>query len=153
MHHAARLAFAAALVAAPASAQQAGDIVVDRAWARATPKGASVGVGYLTLRNNGRASDMLTSISSDAAGAVEMHETAMTGAIMRMDTVAALTIPPGGAIVFKPGGYHLMFVGLKAPFGKGARVRATLAFEHAGKIAVDFPVAGVGAAAPDMDMK
>jgi len=153
MPFAARLAFVAALAAAPASAQQAGDIVVEHAWARATPKGASVGVGYMTLRNIGRASDTLTSITSDAAGAVEMHETTMTGGVMRMDAVAALAIPPGQAIVFKPGGYHLMFVGLKAPFAKSAIVKATLVFEHAGRIALDFPVAGVGAGAPEMDMK
>lgn len=153
MHYAARLALVAALAAAPASAQQAGDIVIDHAWARATPRGASVGVGYMSLRNNGSVSDTLTSISSDAASAVEMHETTMAGGVMRMDAIAALTIPPGGAIVFRPSGYHLMFVGLKAPFSKGASVKATLMFEHAGRIAVDFPVAGVGAGAPDMDMK
>ena len=150
-----RLALAAALFAASASAQQAGagDIVIERPWARATPKGASVGAGYMIVRNNGGAPDSLTSIVTQAAGTVEMHETKSAGGVMRMDAVAALAIPPGGAIVFRPGGYHLMFTGLKAPFKQGEHVKALLTFEHAGKVAVDFTVEAAGAPAPAMEMK
>jgi periplasmic copper chaperone A len=150
MHSIRLLALATALFAPFASAQQftAGDIVVDHPWARATPKGATVGAGYLTVRNNGRAADALTAIESDAAGSAQMHESKMDGGVMRMDEISSLSIPPGGAVVFKPGGYHVMFVDLKAPLKKGRHFSATLNFEHAGKVAVDFTIEGPGASAP-----
>ena len=153
MHFTRRLALVAALFATSASAQQfvAGEIVIDHPWARATPKGASVGAGYMDVRNNGRAADALTSIVADAAGAVEMHETKMDGGVMRMDAISSLAIPPGGAIAFKPGARHLMFVDLKAPLKKGVPFKAVLTFEHAGRIAVDFAVEGFGASAPAMN--
>ena len=155
MHSIRHLALATALFATCASAQQfvAGDIVVDHPWARATPKGATVGAGYSTLRNNGSAADALTAIESDAAGSAQVHESKMDGGIMRMDGISSLSIPPGGAVVFKPGGYHVMFVDLKAPFRKGGHFSATLKFEHAGKVAVDFAIEGAGASAPGMEMK
>jgi copper(I)-binding protein len=163
MLHARRLAFAAILVATSAAAQQfaAGDMVVEHPWARATPKGASVGAGYMMLRNKGGAADRLTAIASDVANAVEMHETKTHGGVTSMDAIPALTIPAGGSVAFKPGAYHLMFVGLKAPLNKGDHVKALLTFEHAGPIAADFAVEGIGAPAPGgaapsmpgMDMK
>jgi len=154
MHFIRSLSLATALIAsAGAEPFAGGDIVVDHPWARATPKGAAVGVGYFTLRNNGHAADVLTGIRSEAAGAVQMHESKMDGGVMRMDEIASLAIPPGGSVTFKPGGNHAMFIDLKAPFTKGGHFTATLNFEHAGKIAVDFTIEGVGAAAPGMEMK
>jgi periplasmic copper chaperone A len=155
MHSIRLLALATALFASCASAQQftAGDIVVDHPWARATPKGATVGAGYLTLRNNGSAADALAAIESDTAGSAQMHESKMDGGVMRMDEISSLSIPPGGAVIFKPGGYHVMFVDLKAPFRKGGHFSATLTFEHAGKVAVDFTIEGLGASAPAKSME
>ena len=149
------LVFAAALIATSASAQQfiAGDIVVERPWARATPKGASVAVGYMVLRNNGGTADALTAIASPAAGSIEMHESKTDAGVTRMGAIAALAIPPGGAIVLRPGADHIMFVDLKSPLKQGASFKAILTFEHAGKVEVAFAVEGVGAAAPGMDMK
>lgn len=152
------LACGLALCITSAYAQQftAGDIVVERPWARATPKGASVGAGYMVVRNKGQAPDTLTGIASDIAAAAQMHETKSQGGVMSMDEVARLAIPPGGAVMFKPGAYHVMFVDLKAPLKKGEHFKATLTFEHAGPIAVDFAIEGIGASAPSMpgmDMK
>jgi copper(I)-binding protein len=126
MKHHLALAFALALSAAPALAQEfkAGDITIEKPWARATPKGAEVGAGYLTIRNNGAAPDRFTGGTADF-GNVEVHE-------MSMVTLA-------------PNGYHLMFTGLKQPLTKGSVAKATLTFEHAGAIPVEFPVSGVGA--------
>jgi hypothetical protein len=57
-------------------------------------------------------------------------------------------IKPGQSIEFKPGGYHLMFLGLKQPLEQGGHVKATLQFEKAGKVDVDFPVESIGAQNP-----
>ncbi len=145
------LAFAlAATAAAPALAQQfkAGDITIDKAWARATPKGADVGAGYLVVHNNGATPDTLTGGSADFA-AVEIHEMKMEGGVMKMAEMKnGLNIPAHGTIRLAPGGYHVMFTHLTKPLAKGEKVEATLTFAHAGTVAVDFNVEGVGASGP-----
>jgi copper(I)-binding protein len=142
------LALALALVGAAAAQEfKAGDVTIDKAWARATPKGAQVGAGYLTVHNNGATPDTLTGGSADFA-TVEIHEMKSEGGVMTMAPLKALTIPARGVVRLAPGGYHLMFTHLTKPLVKGETVTATLDFAHAGPLAVEFPVQGVGAAGP-----
>jgi copper(I)-binding protein len=139
------------LAALPAFAQQfkAGDIMIDKAWSRATPKGAAVGVGYLVIHNHGATADKLTGGSADFAAGVSVHEMTKDNGVMRMrELTSGLEIPPNGEIVLSPGGYHIMFTGLKQPLEKGVSVKASLTFERAGAIVVEFTVGGVGAAGP-----
>jgi periplasmic copper chaperone A len=56
-----------------------------------------------------------------------------------------LDIPANGSIAFSPGGYHLMFTHLTHPLTKGESIKATLNFEHAGAVEVEFSVMGIGA--------
>jgi periplasmic copper chaperone A len=142
------LALAGAASASAAQEVMVGKITVDKAWARATPKGAEVGAGYLTLHNDGAIPDTLTCGSADFA-TVEIHEMKSEGGVMKMAPLKnGLTIPPHGTVKLSPGGYHIMFTHLKKPLVKGETVTATLDFAHAGAVAVRFPVQGVGAAAP-----
>ena len=148
------LAFTLALAATPSLAQEVkvGDIVIEKAWARATPKGAEVGAGYLVIHNNGATADRLSGGSADFA-AVEVHEMSMNGGVMKMRELKnGLEIPAHGTVALAPNGYHLMFTGLKKPLLKGDVAKAKLTFEHAGSVSVDFPVGGIGAASGDMKM-
>ncbi len=132
----------------PASAQEvkAGNLVLSHAWARATPRGAQVAGGYLTIENTGTTPDKLLSGSSDVAGHIEVHEMAKKGDVMTMRPVSGgLSIAPGHSVALVPGGYHLMIMGLKAPLKEGQAVPITLQFEKAGKIVVTFDVRGLGA--------
>jgi copper(I)-binding protein len=134
--------------AAPAFAQEfkAGDIVIEKPWARATPKGAEVGSGYLTIQNNGAAPDRLTGGSADFA-TVEVHQMASENGVSQMRQLKdGLAIPVHGSVGLTPGGYHLMFTHLTRPLAKGDSVKATLNFEHAGPVEVEFKVMGIGAA-------
>jgi len=124
----------------------AGNLKISIPWARATPKGASVGGAYMTITNTGDVPDRLLGGSSDASSHFELHEMSMENGVMKMRPLGkGLEIKPGQTVEFKPGGYHAMFVGLKAPFEEGQHVNATLEFEKAGNIAVDFAVRGIGA--------
>src|SRR5580658_4493544 len=141
------VAFALVLSAAPAIAQEfkAGDITVDKPWARATPEGAAVGAGYLTIHNNGAAPDRLTGGSADFA-TVEVHQMSSANGVSQMRELKdGLAIPAHGSVGFSPGGYHLMFTHRAHPLTKGESVKATLNFEHAGPIEVEFSVMGIGA--------
>jgi periplasmic copper chaperone A len=146
------LAFALAASASPALAQEfkAGDIVIEKPWARATPKGAEVGGAYMTIENKGATPDRLTGGSADFA-TVEIHETKSENGVMQMREVAGgLDIPAHGSVGLAPGGYHIMFTHLAHPLTKGDTVKATLNFEHAGSVDVAFKVVGVGASSGGM---
>ena len=141
----------AAALAPPAHADDvaAGSVKISAPWARATPKGAAVGVGYMTITNNGSAPDRLIGGASDVSNRFELHEMSMDNGVMRMRPMAkGLEIKPGQTVELKPGGNHVMFVGLKKPFAQGEHVKATLAFEKAGKVDVDFTVESIGAQSP-----
>jgi periplasmic copper chaperone A len=141
------LTLALAVGAAPALAQEfkAGDIVIEKPWARATPKGAEVGGAYMTIENKGATPDRLTGGSADFA-TVEIHETKSENGVMQMrEVTGGLNIPAHGSVGLAPGGYHVMFTHLAHPLTKGDTVKATFNFEHAGPVEVEFKVLGVGA--------
>jgi len=146
------LAGLAALVAgAPARADEvkAGDLVISQGWTRATPNGAKVGGGFLTIENRGSAPDRLIAGSADVAGSVQVHEMSMDNGVMKMRPMEkGLTIDPGKTVKLAPGGYHLMMMDLKSPLKQGDKVPVTLEFEKAGKVTVSLDVAGVGAQGP-----
>ena len=149
---AALIAFAAA---APARADdvKAGDLVITQAWTRATPGGAKIGGGFLTIENKGSSPDKLVGVSADVADKVEVHEMAMDGGLMKMRPVeGGLTIDPGKTVKLAPGGLHLMMMDLKSPLKQGDKLPVTLQFEKAGKVAVTLDVQGVGAPGPSGNM-
>jgi len=139
---------AALLCAAPAWAESL--ITADHAWARATSASQTVGGAFLTLTAVG-AADRLLSASSPAAASVELHETIKDGDVMRMRPVAGLNVTPGRTVELKPGGLHLMLMGLKRPLALGAKFPVTLAFEKSAPVTVIVTVAGAGAGGPVMD--
>jgi len=157
-------ALVASLFAAPACAEgvKAGDLVITQAWARATPGGAKIGGGYLTIENKGTSPDRLVAVNGDIAGKIEVHEMTMKNGVMNMRPLEkGLPIGPGKTVKLAPGGYHLMMMDLKHPLKQGDKVPLTLRFEKAGKVMVSLVVQGIGAQAPaamdhsggHMDMK
>jgi len=135
--------------AAAAGDYDVGTIHISQAWSRATAKGAATGAGYMTITNKGAAPDKVSCVSDDASAQCEIHSMTMEGGVMKMRPVeGGLEIKPGESIMLKPGGYHVMFRELKHPLEQGATVKATLKFEHAGTVEVDYPILALGAAAP-----
>lgn len=124
-----------------------GALKIDHPWSRATPGGAKVGAGYLTIANTGPAADRLVSVSAPTiAGRTEIHEMAIANGVMTMRPLdAGIAIPAGGKVEFKPGGYHVMFMELKQPLKQDGRFKGTLTFEKAGSVEVEFAIEAVGA--------
>ncbi len=139
------------LLAAPARAEEvkAGDLVITQAWSRATPGGAKIAGGYLTIENKGSAADRLVGGSGDVTDRIEVHEMSMSQGVMTMRALdKGLVIEPGQTVRLAPGGYHLMMFDLKRPLKQGDKVPVTLEFEKAGKVKLLFDVQGVGAGGP-----
>lgn len=135
-------------LAMPASAEDVtvGTLKISAPWARATPKGAAVGGGYMVITNAGTTPDRLVGGVTDVASRFEVHEMSMDNGVMRMRELGqGLEIKPGAKVELKPGGYHVMFMGLKQQLVQGQTFKATLQFEKAGKVDVAFPIQGIGA--------
>jgi hypothetical protein len=141
------IAAAFVILAGSASAYEykAGSLEIKHPWARATPKGATVAGGYMTIINTGSAPDRLIGGSTTAAEKFEIHQMSMDGGVMKMRPLAnGLEIKPGETVELKPSSYHLMFVGVKQPFEQGKPVRGTLQFEKAGTVDVEYAVEAIG---------
>ena len=136
-----RATLAALLLAAAASALA--QVKVEQPWARPTVEGQMAGGAFLKIQNVGGA-DRLLSASSSAAGMVQLHSMAMEGDVMKMREVEAIDLPAGKTVELKPGGLHLMLMGLKSPLKEGSKVPLTLKFEKAGEVKVEVPVAAKG---------
>lgn len=133
----------------PAASVKLGDLVISDAFARATLPGAEVGGGYLTIINNGSAPDRLLAATSPSAKKVQLHSMTMVGNVMKMrPVVGGIAIPAGGSVAFTPTGFHIMFMGLNAPFAKGSQIPVTLEFQKAGSVKIGLAVGGIAATAP-----
>src|SRR5258708_38505927 len=95
---------------APALAEEvkAGDLLITQAWSRATPGGAKVAGGYLTIQNKGSAADRLIGGSADVADKVQVHQMGTTnGGVAVRPLDKGLSSGPGKTGKLKPGGSHL----------------------------------------------
>lgn len=125
-------------------------VTVSHGWSQPTPPAAPTAVGYLTIANRGARPDRLLSLASPAAASVDLHLMSMDGGVMRMRPVqGGLVVPAGGAVQLEPGGYHLMFEGLKRPFKTGDRIPLTLRFQRSGVIRTILRVQTGGAGPMD----
>ena len=136
-----RLAFAAALtlIAAPVLAASS-TVQVTQAWSRPAPQGGN-GAGYAVISNTGPAADTLIAVATPVAGRAEIHESMiMGGQAMMHPRPGGLPVPAGATVALKPGGWHIMLMGLKQPLKAGDHYPATLTFKKAGKVTVQFSV-------------
>jgi copper(I)-binding protein len=134
---------------AQAADYDVGSVHISQPWARATPKGASSGAAYMTITNNGKTPDKVNCVSSDASAECQIHSMTMDNGVMQMRPVeGGLEIKPGETVTLKPGGFHMMLLNLKHPLEQGNEVKATLKFDTAGTVDVEYPIAAIGAPAP-----
>ncbi len=123
----AAIAFAA-LVALPAAAQ----VTVTDPWVRGTVGGQRSTGAFMKVA--AAAETALVAASSPVAKIVEIHEMKIEGGVMQMRAIDKLALPAGKPVELKPGGYHVMLMGLTQPINAGDTVPITLTFEDkAGK--------------------
>jgi periplasmic copper chaperone A len=131
-----------AALALPATAAPS-RLSVSDAWSR--PATGVNGAGFMTLTNRGSNAESLVAASSPAAARVEIHATSLSGGMASMEKLASVPVPAGGEVTFKPGGKHLMLMGLKRPLKPGDRFPITLTFASGAKVEATF---SVGVSAP-----
>ena len=129
-------------------AQTNSPIEINHAWARATAASAANGAVYLTITNHGTADDRLTGASTAVASKAELHITLNENGVMKMRPIADVPVKAGGRAQFKPGGMHIMLLGLKHPLKAGDSFPLTLTFNKAGAVETMVKVEKAGAAGP-----
>lgn len=144
---AAAIAVALGAILALAPGAEASSVMVMKAYARAsaTPT-AETGAAYVSLMLHGDA-DRLVGVSTPAAKMAGLHETKQVDGVMKMEHVDGIDIPAHGMLEMKPGGYHIMLMGLSQPLKEGDEIELTLTFEKAGEVKVKAKVGGVAAGA------
>lgn len=95
---------------------------------------------YMIIRNTGSAADKLIKAQTDAAKTVEIHTTVKEGEVMKMQPVAGVDVPANGQAELKPGGFHVMLIGITRDLKAGDKVKLTLTFEKAGAVQLEVPV-------------
>lgn len=133
-----------------------GAIRIENAWARRAPMAPAAAHGgmsgmsgmpapangavYATIRNEGASGDALVSATSSVAEKVELHEVKNEAGVMAMRPIDKLEVPAGGLVEMKPGGYHIMLLGLKRELNPGDSVPVTLTFQKAAPVSVTATV-------------
>jgi hypothetical protein len=141
------LAAPALLLARPARAHHdttIGAIVIGHPWARAALANGNA-AAYMTLRNSGGEAERLRSASTPIARTVELHTHIRDGEVMRMRPVPDIPVPAGQTVRLRPGGLHVMLIGLTEPLRQGTTVPLTLRFERAGEATVQLEIQAAGA--------
>ena len=131
--------------------QSGAAVTVTEAWARASI--GKNGAAFLTVTNRGKTGDTLVGVTADVARRVELHTHKMDGNIMRMRQIQNVPIAAGATVMLKPGGHHVMLMGLTRKLAEGESFPLTLVFEKAGKMQVSVKIGKIGAAGPMGGMK
>ena len=135
-------------------------ISVENAWARPAAVGSMSGTSdmqgmsdmsgmsdsgtnsaaYFVIVNAGSEADTLLGVSSEVASQAEMHETRIENDVAKMVPVSRVDVPARGRVEFKPGGYHVMLIGLNQDLKEGNTIKLTFQFEKSGTITLDVPI-------------
>lgn len=114
---------------------------IEQAWTRATPVVSPVMGGFVTIANSGDTQDRLLRVETNIAKDVVIHQMRNENGVLRMRPAKeGLPVPAHGKLELKPGGAHLMLMGVQRHLREGEQFQATLVFEHAGAVPVRFDV-------------
>lgn len=124
-------------------------ISVFGAWSRATVAGQASAAAYLTIDNRGGGDDKLLKVSSPV-GQATLHSTTIDSAVMRMRQLDKVDIPARSQVEFKPGGMHIMIIGVKHPLQAGNSFPLTLKFDQSGERTIRVAVRPATTAGAEM---
>jgi periplasmic copper chaperone A len=116
------------------------EVLVRDAWVQEGPPSQTITAAYMTIENHSGGDISLRSASTEVAQTVELHKMELVDGMMKMHRVKTIDIPAGGTAELKPGGYHLMVIGLKKELKQGDKVTITLEFSGDLRKTITIPV-------------
>lgn len=118
----------------------AGNIMIENAWAMPAVDTSKPGAVMLTITNKGGEADSLVSVETSVAGMAQVHNSKEKGGKMRMRRMQGMEVPGGKSVTLVHNGTHIMLMNLNGPLEAGQSIKVTLTFEKAGKMEIDVPV-------------
>lgn len=115
-------------------------VQIDEPFARAVPPGQPNSAAFMTLHNHGETDARIVSATSNVSNVTELHTHTNVDGVMQMRQINAIEIPAGGVTELKPGGLHVMLIGLTQNLAEGDRVEVTLSFEDGTEKLLEVPV-------------
>jgi len=103
-------------------------ITVSDPYVREVPPGQQISASFMTIKNDNAHAVALVKASSAVAKTVELHEHVHENGMMKMRPVPKIIIPAKGVTPLKPGGYHVMLIGLYRKIKAGDKVKINLEF-------------------------
>ena len=97
-------------------------------WIRGSVPGQKNGAGYLVINNSASKPTALVAVQSERANRVELHTIVREDGVAKMREVKQIDVPAKGSVTLQPGGFHIMFIGLKQPFNEGEKINLNLKF-------------------------
>jgi periplasmic copper chaperone A len=135
------LGFGMLIISQLALAGSASEVMsVDDPYVRAVPPGQPNSASFMAIHNNSEQDHVLIGASSQVAEVVELHTHTMEEGMMRMRKVDKIDLPAGVTTHLKPGGLHVMLIGLKQKLVPDEQVGLTLEFADGSHLKVDAPV-------------
>jgi len=122
------------------SSTWASSLMVSGAYVRATPPGVPNSAAFMMLMNHSSKDISVVAASSSVAKTLELHTHDMVNGVMRMYQVEKIDVEKNGHTMLKPGGFHVMFFGLKKPLIEGETVDLELTLSNGEKVNLEAPV-------------
>lgn len=122
------------------TASAADPLVIESAWIRSAPPNAAAVAGYATLRNEGKETVTIRSLSAQGFAETSLHQSVLVGDVSRMQVVPELSIGPGESVVMEPGGMHVMLMRPKAVPQRGDLVSISFQLGDKRRVNASFVV-------------
>lgn len=135
-----KLFFATLAFTLSVNSYAAGSMIVENPYARAVPAGQLNSAAFMVLRNTTNQDRAVVNARSNASKVVELHTHKKEGGMMRMRQIEKIVVKANSETVLKPGGLHIMFIGLKQSFKAGNKVKLELEFDNGDKVKLTVPV-------------
>ena len=129
-----------AIVLSAMSGSAFAELIVENANIRESIPGAPNSAAFMILKNTSAQDVVLTSATSELARATELHNHINDNGVMRMREVPEIVVPAGQSVQLKPGGLHVMFMGLATPLKQGEQGSFTLVDQSGQEYPVQAPV-------------
>lgn len=125
------------LVAAKSAADE---VTVVDPYVRAVPPGQPNSAAFMQLQNKSTTEHAIVKAESPVSNVVELHTHINEGGVMKMRQIKQIDVPAQGSTTLKPGGFHVMFLGLKSELKPGQLVPVTLIYEDGSKTTIQATV-------------
>ncbi|WP_299198139.1 copper chaperone PCu(A)C [uncultured Amphritea sp.] len=134
------------------SASAFAEVKVDQPYARAVPPGQPNSAAFMTLKNNSDEEVSLVSASTSVANVAELHTHTQENGVMMMRKIPQITMKANEQVELKPGGLHVMLIGLKQNLAKDETIDLTLNFSDGSSEKLDIKVMDVMSGMGNMQM-